>query len=189
MIQLRKNCFETNSSSTHAFVIDTLKRNEYTQDHLDSFTETIIPFNREEYSTWTEPMVFTDLKDKVRYLWTVFVRHNLQGDYDAAYKFMGMLQKLLPFAKFCIQFEHYDGEQYYRPFDDNTCMYLEDSDYIFNDNYTPELDAWTEKELKEFLFNGVIIFGDRDMTDYYGDPIIDSVIDQSNYKLITKISG
>lgn len=188
-IQIRKGCFETNSSSTHAFVLDTHKKNEYTQDHLDAFTENIIPYTREEWGKWDDPIIITDLKEKIRYLWTVFVYNNIQGDYTPAYRFMGMLQRLVPYANFVLRFNTDTSSEYYNVCCDNTCVYLEDADYIFNDNYTPELDAWTEDQLREFLFNGCIIFGDRDRVDYYGDSLIESLIDQSQYKLITKISG
>ena len=49
MVKIRKGCFETNSSSTHALCLDTTnKYPKYTREHLEAFTDVVYPFSEEE---------------------------------------------------------------------------------------------------------------------------------------------
>lgn len=186
MIKIRPNCFETNSSSTHAFVIDTSpEATRYTKDHFEAFTELIFPFSREEVSNWDDPHLLTDLKDKVRYFWTIYLYHNFSDADDKATNFMKKLQSILPQAIFCLQFPEPNGS--YLLYD--YLPYLEDGDYVLNHSEGDNLVTWTITQIESLLADGVIIFGDRDLTDYFGDSIIDNVIEQSKYKILNKISG
>lgn len=59
MIKIRSNCFETNSSSTHALCLDTAcKFPKYTKEHLAAFTDVVYPFSPEEASKFDDPHVF-----------------------------------------------------------------------------------------------------------------------------------
>lgn len=191
MIKYRRGCFETNSSSTHAFVIDTRKESfKYTNDHFEAFTEIILPYTSEECSKWDDPVILTDLKDKVRYFWTIFLKDNFGEADESALQFMGRLQKILPQAIFAYKFPPYNGQFNYHYIPDEIVAYLEDSNYVLNDTYDEDISNWSEETLREFLAEGALIFGDRDLMDYYNyQSKVDTAIEQRYYKLIEKISG
>lgn len=190
MLNVRQNTFETNSSSTHAFAIDCKEESfKYTDEHLEAFTELIYPFTNDELSMFGDPVIFTDLKDKVRYFWTVFVRECSTED-DSAYVFMGKLQKLLPQASFCLKFEPYTGNSYYGHFTAvSTVAYLEDANYVMSDDHGDDITMWDIETLKKLLLEGVIVFGDRDNVDAFGDSVLDNILECPHYKILNKISG
>lgn len=187
MVKIRKNTFETNSSSTHAFVIDNHSDAQtYTEDDLKAFTEVIYPFSTADVYSWSDPQLLIDLSDKVKYFWTVYIYHNLRNADDGAMAFMGKLQNLLPQASFAYRFPYYDkSSSYYTAY--TNAGYLEDADYVMNDYYREDITTWTQEELKQFLCKGIIIFGNRDSVDYSGDSVIDNIVD--NYQRIITISG
>lgn len=185
MHKIRKRCFETNSSSTHAFVLDTdSEATKYADAHLEAFTECIFPYSKEEVMEWSDPVILSDLKDKVRYMWTVYLYHCDRFGGDRALELMSRLQQLLPQAVFCMQFPHGGADSKW-----DVLPYLEDSDYVMTDYYADDMTAWSDTTLKEFLCEGVIIFGDRDRLDICGDSVIDTIIDQVRYKKILVVSG
>lgn len=185
MRQIRKRCFETNSSSTHAFVLDTdSEATIYTDAHLEAFTEHIFPYSKDEVLGWSDPVILSDLKDKVRYMWTVYLYHCNCLEGGRALELMSRLQQLLPRAVFCIQFSHGEAHSKW-----DVLPYLEDSDYVMTDYYAQDMTAWSDETLKQFLCEGVIIFGDRDRLDICGDSVIDTIIDQVRYKKILIVSG
>lgn len=185
MHKIRKRCFETNSSSTHAFVLDTdSEATTYTDAHLEAFTEHIFPYSKDEVLEWSDSVILSDLKDKVRYMWTVYLYHCNCFEGSRALELMSRLQQLLPQAVFCIQFSHGEAHSKW-----DVLPYLEDSDYVMTDYYAQDMTAWSDETLKQFLCEGVIIFGDRDRLDICGDSIIDTIIDQVRYKKILVVSG
>ena len=185
MIKIRKNCFETNSSSTHAFVIDTGDDAvKYTKDHFEAFTYSIFPYTKEEISKWDDPVILSDLKDKVRYLWSVYLYNCYLFEDTPALDFMIKLQAILPQAVFCIKFPNVGESKW------DILPYLEDSSYVLTDSYGEDLTHWSEDELRKFLAEGVVIFGDRNLMDpYMYESRIDNVINQTRYKKIIIISG
>ena len=188
MIKIRKNCFETNSSSTHALCLD-VKNNypKYTQEHLEAFTDVVYPFSPGEASEFDDPHVFFELKDKIRYLWTVFV-YNYLGDTDQEQEeFMCKLQTIVPQASFAYRFPKYNNEQYIW-FKDNAA-YMEDAKYVLNGE-AHSVTRWTIEELKSFLLNGVIVFGDRDNYNHIlCESVIDLFIKDNNLKVLRDYTG
>lgn len=192
MLQVRKSTFETNSSSTHAFVIDTREDSfKYTEEHLEAFTEGIYPFTDGEVGMLPDPFILTDLKDKVRYLWTVYIRNNFYDTSrtDSATMFMGRIQALIPNAVFCFKFPDPGNDYTVGYYAVNEVAYLEDSDYVMNDYHGNDITAWDDTKLKQWLLEGAVIFGDRDRLDIVGDSLIESIYEQSHYERLLCVSG
>lgn len=188
MIKIRSNCFETNSSSTHALCLDTeCKFPKYTKEHLEAFTDVIYPFSPEEASKFNDPHVFFELKDKIRYFWTIFIRESYR-DNDMEQKFMCKLQTVVPQASFAYKFPIYEEYVYVR----DNAAYMEDAEYVLrDDDYNNDsVSRWSVEELESFLLNGVIVFGDR---DNYNHVLLESVIDlfiqDNNFKVLRSYSG
>ena len=188
MRQIRKNVFETNSSSTHALCLDTRNNYpKYTKEHLEAFTDVIYPFSEEEASKFNEPHIFFELKDKVRYFWTIFVREYFGNTNKEQEDFMCKLQTILPQVSFAYKFPHLkDGDWTY--FRDNAA-YMEDAEYVINDEYD-SVAKWGISKLKDFLLNGVIVFGDRDNYDYFlHETRIESFIRDNKLKVVADYTG
>jgi hypothetical protein len=186
MKQIRKNVFETNSSSTHALCLDiTNKYEKYTKEHLEAFTDVIYPFSREEASKFSDPHVFVDLKDKLRYFWTIFVSDYF-GDVDSEQgEFMCKLQTLVPQASFGYKFPYYREHVWYR----ENAAYMEDATYVLNGE-EDSVTRWPIGELEAFLLNGVIVFGDRDNYDYFlQESRIKLFISDNKLKVIEDYTG
>lgn len=169
MIKIRKNCFETNSSSTHALCLDvTNKYPKYTKEHLEAFTDVIYPFSPEDESKFNDPHVFFELKDKIRYFWTIFVREYFTNTNKDQEDFMCRLQTLIPQASFAYRFPHLKDDEW--TFIGDNALYMEDAAYVLEGKSEYNKDGsvahWTKSELEAFLLNGVIVFGDRDNYDY-----------------------
>ena len=188
MIKIRKNCFETNSSSTHALCLD-VRNNypKYTKEHLEAFTDVIYPFSPEEASEFNDPHVFFELKDKIRYFWTIFVSDYFGNTDHEQEKFMCKLQTIVPQASFAYRFPKYDNEEYvwFR----NNAAYMEDAQYVL-DGESDSVTRWTINELESFLLNGVIVFGDRDNYDYVlHEAKIERFIKDQEFKVLEDYTG
>ena len=188
MIKIRKNCFETNSSSTHALCLDVRNSySKYTKEHLEAFTDVIYPFSPEEASKFNDPHVFYELKDKIRYFWTIFVREAL-GCSSEEQEFMCKLQTIVPQASFAYKFPHYEEHVWYR----DNAAYMEDAEYVLRyDKYNKDsVASWSIGELEAFLLNGVIVFGDRDnYNQILCESVIDLFIEDNNFKVLRSYSG
>ena len=188
MKQIRKNVFETNSSSTHALCLDTHNNYpKYTQEHLDAFTDIIYPFSEEEASKFNDPHIFFELKDKIRYFWTIFVHWYFGNTNKEQEDFMCKLQTILPRVSFAYKFPHLKdgGWVYFR----NNAAYMEDAEYVIDDE-DDSVAKWDIPKLKDFLLNGVIVFGDRDNYDYYlMKSRIKILIDDKFLKVINEYTG
>ena len=172
MVKIRKGCFETNSSSTHALCLDTTnKYPKYTREHLEAFTDVVYPFSEEEAHKFSEPHVFFELKDKIRYFWTIFVREYFGYTEKPQEDFMCKLQTLVPQASFAYRFPHIEAHEwtYFR----ENAAYMEDAQYVL-DGDEDSVTRWSTSELESFLLNGVIVFGDR---DNYNHILCESIID------------
>ena len=187
MINIRKNCFETNSSSTHALCLDvTNKYPKYTTEHLEAFTDVIYPFSPEEALKFNEPHVFFELKDKLRYLWTVFVHNYLGNASNEQGEFMCKLQTIVPQASFGYKFPIFTEKGTW--FRENAA-YMEDSCYVLDD-YPGSLIYWPIGELESFLLNGVVVFGDRDNYNHIlFESVFDLFIKDNNFKVLRSCSG
>lgn len=150
MLTVRKNTFETNSSSTHCLCFS--KDRSIVLDETALHEAMIIePLTYEEID---EQMTFTTVRDKLRYFLTVYE----QADFSGC-KFMQILQKLCP----NVVFKH--------TFSTNKYV-LEDAEWFFSYD-EPESDKLTEEALKEVLLVGTIYFGNRDNENYFDK--IDSI--------------
>lgn len=189
MISIRKNCFETNSSSTHALCLDTTsKYPKYTKEQLEEFSDIIYPFSEEEASQFDEPHVFEDIKDKLRYLWTIFIRECLGNTTLEQERFMCKLQTVVPQTAFAYKFPVYGENVWFR----DNAAYMEDAGYVVaDDDYnTDSIVHWSVDELRELLLNGVIVFGDRDRYDYVlHQSCIDTFIKDNKLKVIEEYTG
>lgn len=140
MIKIRSTCFETNSSSTHCLVI---KEEHSEQDNIteDVFNKQYIvyPFTESVYKA-----EYTTIEDKLRYFLTIYY----QGDeyYTAL---MEQVSNLFPNALFIRDFNH------------NHLYVFEDAEY-----YADDL-SFTDDELRDFMLNGTVYFGNRDDKDFY----------------------
>lgn len=155
MIQVRRNVFETNSSSTHSLSMT----NEYINDaEFDDlvFEKTYIikPFKSDEVD---DTMELSSVQDKLRYFLTLYYQawyYNEPG--SVGEKFMRMLKKVFPNAVFSLEFGHEyifeDGEYFFH----GCCGYPAECEKMM-DEYT----------LKKFMLYGTINFGDRDWEEYY----------------------
>lgn len=188
MIKIRSNCFETNSSSTHALCLDkTNKYPKYTEDHLEAFTDVVYPFSPEEASEFNDPHVFVDLKDKLRYFWTIFVREYFGDTNKEQEDFMCRLQTLVPQASFAYKFPHIQDDEW--TFFRDNAAYMEDANYVL-DGDEDSVTRWSVDELREFLLNGIIVFGDRDNDDYIlHDSKIKLFIKDNNLKVLEDFTG
>lgn len=187
MITVRHGVFETNSSSTHALCLDTQNKfPKYTEEHLEAFTDVVYPFSPEEASEFNDPHVFVDLKDKIRYFWTIFIREYLGGTEWEQERFMCKLQSCVPQASFAYKFPLYkDNDVWFR----ENAAYMEDAEYVL-DGESDSITRWSVDQLRSFLLEGVIVFGDRDNYDYFlCDPRIKIFISDNNLKVIEDYTG
>lgn len=74
---------------------------------------------------------------------------------------MCKLQTIIPQASFAYKFPEYEENVWFR----NNAAYMEDSDYVIG-NDKDSVAHWSIDKLKEFLLNGVIVFGSRDSYNY-----------------------
>ena len=186
--QIRKGVFETNSSSTHALCLDiTNMYPKYTTEHLEAFTDVIYPFSEEEAVKFNEPHVFFELKDKIRYFWTIFVREYFGNTDKEQEDFMCKLQTIVPKASFAYRFPQFQDKEWIY-FRDNAA-YMEDAQYVL-DSDEDSVANWSIGELESFLLNGVIVFGSRDNYDYrFLESKIDLFIDDNKLKIVESYTG
>ena len=153
MIQIRRNVFEPNSSSTHSLSMT----NEYINDtEFDDlvFEKTYIikPFKTDEID---DVMELTSVKDKLRYFLTLYYQTWYDGSDSYGEKFILLLKKIFQNAIFSLE--------------PGFCYVFEDGEYFFHDYCdTPECaKLMDEYMLKKFMLYGTINFGDRDREEYY----------------------
>lgn len=190
MIERRRGVFETNSSSTHALCLR--KENERLDLKIESidwnFEYYIEPFSPEEYSAWSDPMILSTIKDKLRYFWTIY--NNLYLDDEVAgsgcSEWMRKIQSWMPNVKWVIQFNTNlddDWGLYKRG------VYLEDYDYVMMDEDEALIDHISDEDsFKNFMLHGVVVFGDRDLPSReYGDSAVEDMI--ARFDKIAACSG
>lgn len=154
MIQIRRNIFETNSSSTHSLSMT----NEHISDaEFDDLvfekTYVIKPFRSDEVD---DTMELSNVKDKLRYFLTLYYQDWYYNDSGSiGEQFMRLLKKTFPNAVFSLEFRH----EYV----------FEDGEYFFHGccGYPAECEKMTDEYiLKKFMLYGTINFGDRDREEY-----------------------
>lgn len=184
MKQIRRNVFETNSSSTHAFAYHKESKPEV---DFDNYEATIEPYYVDEFNYPIH--TFDDINGKLRYFYTLYCRYanphqdEFKGQIECK-NFMEIIFELFPKVKFAEA-----------PTDPHTTLYMEDADYIFDTFMCGNDELWmqiTNKEqMKKFFQNGVIYFGDRDAGNPYSyfDPWDDVWDYNGDIIKITKVSG
>ena len=161
LIQIRRNIFETNSSSTHAFAFYKQLKPEIDFENY----EAIIDYYHKDADLDYPIHTFDDLESKLRYFYTVYCYEANPNDTcinEACKNFMEKIFHIFPKVKWVDP----PTDQYSEVF------YLEDVNYVFYDgefSYEDELHhkLSSEEDIKNFLQNGVIYFGDRDCGNPY----------------------
>lgn len=148
---IRKNTFETNSSSIHSLAIN---QDSQVKDFSDVDFK-IEPFTYRDLYDFGN--VFTDLKDKLRYLWTIRCYEQDNGDDNFVDEFTSMLKSIFPKVIFI---------------DVENVPYMEDYEDIIND---PKI--LDETFIRKLLNDGKIVFTSRDYyyDDYESELFIDNV--------------
>lgn len=173
MLKIRRNVFETNSSSTHCLAINTGKQYEL---HEDLFLKDYLirawtdEKNEPPYSSGKFGLELKSIEDKLTYFLTMYY----QSWYDNNGKeFLQRLQKLFPNTIFVLKC-------------DNSSDYiLEDGEYLFDEDEAVKLEALSDTQLKAFMEYGTIYFGNRD--DERFSYFLDSEL--NNKHIIVKFSG
>lgn len=186
MIQIRQNCFETNSSSTHCLVINNKDLDRTIDENLFLEKYDIFGGKTHPMTSYYDGEYFEEIQDKLTYLvkiilMTVGYIKNVEDWPKPAIKLLNLLKEIFPNTDFS------------RVNSDNYEYYYEDGDYVLDD----DLDWYEErglpitmlldKDILKHLFQyGVIYFGNRD-DENFSNYI--RRIEQDDTKLVTSISG
>ena len=175
MIKIRNSCFETNSSSTHALILNNQQYNEDVSEgdlltlvnlpelecNISILTgeENDVLYNGKHYSIYEGN--FTNIVDKLRYLYTCMCQYGLYRKVEGldkpylddspdnnAYKIYKLLSKFLPKVKFI-------------PPENLHCYVFEDCEYIIDELVDTKLFD-TIRTLGLFLLKGQVVYCDRD---------------------------
>ena len=172
MINIRRNVFETNSSSTHCLA---LNREQTYEIHEDLFLKDYLikawsENNEPPYSSSKFELELKSIEDKLTYFLTMYY----QSWYDDNGKeFLQRLQKLFPNTLFVLKC------------DDSSNYILEDGEYLFDEDEIVKLEALSDTQLKAFMEYGTIYFGSRD--DERFSDFLDYEL--NNKHIIVKFSG
>ena len=182
MRSVRRNMFETNSSSTHAFAYHKTKKIEI---DFENYEANIGPFLEDEKIT-IPIHTFESVEDKLRYFYTQY-RWYWKPDteewynYSALDNFMQIIFDIFPKVKFNLEEDYDSGD----------LLYLEDADCVFDDYWDDPEDLYNHikdaETMKRFFREGIIYFGSR---DYYDHNPWDEVWHYNNdIEKITSVSG
>lgn len=134
---IRKNTFETNSSSIHCLVVS---KNAPLVD-FSNLKLFITPYKEEEVN---DTMTFNTIEDKLRYLWTIVcLNYSYHDNEEEADELTSALRAVFPKVNFLDM--------------DYTPGYLEDYDYVFKNNL-----IYTDEFLNKLVSSGSIDFTTRD---------------------------
>ena len=159
MLNIRRNIFETNSSSTHCLTLD---REQSYEVHEDLFLKDYIirPWsenNEPPYSSDKYDLLLSSIEDKLTYFLTLYYQANY-SDYmsygDIGGEFLQRLQVLFPNTVFALKC------------DESNRYILEDGEYLYDYERLSALDSLTDTQLKIFMEYGIIYFGDRNYEPY-----------------------
>ncbi len=179
MIKVRNSCFETNSSSTHALIVS---NDDFLNRDIDSDIDKLSAFDIEgniemlsgEISDRLENNVsygiykgkFTNIIDKLRYLYTVLIQDNLYyernnhvyiNESSDAYTIFVMLEKLFPKVKFIPPKKAFN-------------YIFEDCEYLVGDILKSEY-LTTVRGLVAFFLKGRVEYCDRDYDSDLSDEL------------------
>ena len=172
MIKIRRNVFETNSSSTHCIALN----NDQTYEiHEDLFLKEYLikawsDLNVPPYSSGKFELELKSIEEKLTYFLTMYY----QSYYETGGKeFLQRLQKLFPNTIFVLKC------------DDSSNYVLEDGEYLFDSDEIVKLEVLSDTQLKAFMEYGTIYFGSRD--DERFSDFLDYEL--NNKHIIVKFSG
>lgn len=176
MLTIRKHCFETNSSSTHAICFGE-NPDKIDKDCLGTICGEFTYYKSGCDTDYNTINVYTNLKDKLTWLITSMKQVGMDNPFVVQMKLL--LEKVMPNATF----DYGDPDEPYYEFEDIDCLWYSwegsPDGYILLD----------EKELVKFLTEGIVVWGDRD----YCSPITwDSYVDnkiEEYPECIVKFSG
>lgn len=146
MKQIRKNTFETNSSSTHAIAFSDNYR-KYSDEDLLNLKGTFKPFTRNDVPKYL--YVYDTLEDKLRWLLSSIAQ---TSDEYSTLTIKSLLAEVLPNAELVLL----DEDNYYYALEDIDIMWEE------WDNKYPGQKLEDKDTLIKFLKEGVVIWGSRD---------------------------
>lgn len=167
MLKIRKNVFETNSSSVHTLTVK--KDLNADEDILKSTKEIIYPFTEgelKELQCGDDLYIFTSIRNKLRYIWTCAIQAN---ELDKGYK---LLKEIFPHVDFI-----------YKPYG----YIFEDCEWLFN-SYSEECTKWSLDQWKKWFAAGEVVIYSRDMYDRdgtlskYDESLIENKEVQESYK-------
>lgn len=162
MFKIRRNVFETNSSSVHTLTVQ--KALNIDGDILKNVKEIIYPFAEEELSVLEysdELYIFTSIRDKLRYIWTLAIQSHGERK---AYK---MLKEIFP-----------NVEYIYRSYN----YIFEDGEWLFDDSESFS-DEWTIEQWKKWFVAGDVVVFSRQLYDRYDDDTLDKNYYNQNEKV------
>lgn len=183
MFSIRRNIFETNSSSTHAIAIDGVKSG-LTKEDLLKDNGHYTPYDSEKHMRPAHDLnVYFSLEDKLMWLLTS-IRQGYFGTPDSEdqnrKRIKELLIKIMPNATF----DFFDTKDCYYEFEDIEYMW---DDYL--DEGCEGAPLFCEDTLVDFLCNGVVIWGSRDV---YNNRTFVSFVDSEINKhsnIIVKFTG
>ena len=173
MKQIRRNVFETNSSSTHCLTVrkDNLDLPVDESIFLKTYNLTVGQPNSDSSRNYTgDNNEYIEVETKLNYLYNllVMIPEERLDDETSAGKLLKLLVKLFPNTDFSklydYDFYEYTLEDGTYGFDDDCCFTKDSKSAI-----TPFLD---ENNLKHFFEYGTAYFGNRD-DEYFEDDMID----------------
>lgn len=164
MLQIRKNVFETNSSSTHSLSIpkeSVLTNNDDIK--LIQLEGVVTPFCYEEYDGEFLHIPKEDIIGKLRYLYSAYLQNG--RDNTEIFK---EIQKCVPNVIFQDTFEEY----YYN---------IEDSEWLFDNR--SDIFSWvipSHYNMKKFLLYGEVFVWNRDNPEIDEENELHKVEDENN---------
>lgn len=152
MFKIRKNMFETNSSSVHSLTVS--KKAAYTPDEAKSFEMSLLvrPFSPEDFEKYQvrdSLWILDTVEDRLRYLWTVGQRSGASGKEKAS----KLIHSIFPNVSL----------QDVTNFGD--VAYIEDCEFLFFDSAFEEVilcDHWDKETWKRWFLKGYLIIYSRD---------------------------
>lgn len=154
MFKLRQGIFETNSSSVHSLSV---KKTDKIDENIFNISLTIEPFYKKDFEIYQDLFIFTTLKDKLKYIWTLLIRSRDEVRERELFKLFHNVTFIKPENPF---------DTYY--FEDSDCLFSQDSFDV------PEVDKWTLEQWKRRFCSGIVIIYSRDTYDRYGDNTLDT---------------
>ena len=179
MINIRKNTFETNSSSTHCLAFD--NKVKYDEKYLKNIKGVITPYQDGDDIQYNQINIYEKLEDKIKWLLSSLRQATYENDdiQDYITRIKNNLKDLCPDLEIDML---PNLDSYYE---------WEDIEYGWSDwDGEPDLYLLLDKNnLKKFLLESTVIWGDRDYSEYTWGYYIDDTIKNNYNEIWCKWSG